>query len=115
MTPADITGNASLAIYQGAKWEHVITFTETNGGAALDRTGYTFSLEFFHPTRKTLLFEGSAELTTDGSDGKVTLLATAAQTDDLSLGQVWVGLRDHLNNPYMVGILNVKYFPNDPA
>jgi len=115
MTPADITGKKALAIYQGAKWSHTLTVLQSGTTTPENLSGLTFTLDFKSHPRKALLFSGVAALLTDGTDGKITVLATAAQTDALALGEVWVGLRDQYNNAYLVGVLPVKYFPPDPA
>jgi hypothetical protein len=114
MTPANITNITALAIYKGAKWEHTLTFYQTGTTDPVDLSSLTFVLTFRHPTTKAFLFNGSATLTTDGTDGKVTLLATSAQTDALPLGPIRAGMRDNEDNAYMEGVLNVEYFSPDP-
>ena len=115
MTPADITGEEDLNLYQGAKWEHTLTFYQTGTTTPVDLSGKTFVLTFKRHPNKALLFHGSATLTTDGTDGKVTVLVTGAQSDALSIGPIYCGMRDNLNNPYMEGLIKVKYFAPDPA
>ena len=115
MTPVDISNVEELAIYQGAKWEHVLNFTQTAGGDPVVLTGKTFVITVKKTNAaKTLLFHGTATVT-DAENGQVTVSFDAADTDALSIGQVHVGMRDNLNAPYMEGTLPVKYFTPDPA
>jgi hypothetical protein len=115
MTPADITDNENFIIYQGAKWDHTVTFTQTDGGDPVDLSGRTFSIAIAHPTKNLQLATGAASFVTDGTDGQLAIGFTAAQTDKLALGTVRIGLRDDLNNAYIVGTLPVEYFPLNPA
>ena len=115
MTPANITGNNDLAIYQGARWYHTFTFLQTGTTDPVNLTGKTFVIEFRHPSRDTLLFSGVAAFVTDGTDGKITVLATAAQTNTLTKGKVRCGMRDNLNDPYFEGEIPVLPFTPDPA
>lgn len=112
MTPA----TQNFDIYKGARWEHTLTFKETGTGTPIDLTGRTpFVLTIKKARTDETLFNGTATVTTPAS-GVVVVLITSAQSDTLSEGaQVRYGLRDAQNNPYMVGLLNVKYFAPEPA
>ena len=115
MTPVNITGIPDLAIYQGARWYHTLTLLQTGTTTPVDLSGKTFALEFRHPSRDTLLFSGAIAFVTDGTDGKITVLATAAQTNTLTKGKVRCGMRDNLNDPYLEGEIAVLPFTPDPA
>lgn len=115
MTPADITGNADFTIYKGAKWEHTLTFTETATGDPLDLTDLdTFVITLSNPNSNTVLANGTV-VNTNLAGGIITVSFTAAQTLALALGSVRIGLRDALNNAYIVGIVAVKPFSPTPA
>jgi hypothetical protein len=115
MTPGIINPD-DFPIYQGAKWSFVFALTQTSTGIPIDLTGLgPFVFELKRMTSDEPLVTGTAEVDPDPETGLITLTLTAAQTDALALGKVRLGLRDALNNPYMVGELNVKYFPPEPA
>lgn len=114
MTPANITNEASLAVFKGAKWEHTLTFIDNETGDPLDLTGLgPFVIAFKDERTKALKFYGSAAVDNDPTTGVVVVSATAEQTNTLTLGKVRCGLRDAQNNPYMEGVIPVEFFTPD--
>jgi len=113
MTP----GTTSLPFYRGAKWSHIFTFTQTAGGAAVNLTGLgPFVCKVERADNGSSL--GTATITSAyNSTGIMTIEfpASVTRTFPVGSGIVRLGLRDALNNPYLVGVLDVFKFAPDPA
>lgn len=113
MTP----GTTTLPFYRGAKWSHIFTFTQTDGGTAVDLTGLgPFVCEVERVDGGTTL--GTATITSSyNSTGIMTIefSASVTRTFPVGTGTVRLGLRDALNNPYLIGVLDVVKFAPDPA
>jgi hypothetical protein len=107
-------GILEAPIYQGAKWEHLLTFTD-DAGDTLNLTGLNpFVFAVAHPQNDKLLLTGTVT-NTNLSGGQITVTLTAAQTNTLKTGYARIGLRDNLNNPYIANRVPVICFPPDPA
>jgi hypothetical protein len=112
MTPA----NHNFDIFKGAKWGHTLTLKVSGTQTPVDLTGLgPFVLTVKHPTRDEVLF--NATVTSDYDDtGILAVAISSTQSDTLTIGtKPRYGLRDAENNPYMTGLLNVKYFAPDPS
>lgn len=112
MTPA----TRNFDIYKGAKWGHTFTFLQSGTTDPFDLTGrgpFVFTVK--KPNTDQTIFE--ATVTSDYDDtGAMSVEISSDQSDRLAIGsQVRYGLRDAQDNPYMVGVLNVKYFAPEPA
>jgi hypothetical protein len=114
MTPHTLTAN-ELPIFQGAKWEHVLSFVQTGTNTAVNLTGLTpFVCEIRNPQSDTLLATPTCTVATP-SNGQVTVSLAASITNVLPLKVLRIGLRDAQNNPYIQGEILVKPFTPDPA
>lgn len=106
MTPA----TTPLPIYKGAKFEHTLTFYESDSDTLIDLSGLEpFSAVISHPIRDEVLI--TLGVTIDAPlSGTMVLTATSAQTDSLKLGTVRLGLRDSEGNPYLSSVCPVLFF-----
>jgi len=111
MTP----GILDVPIYKKARFQHTLTFYQGETDNVVDLTGLTpFVCVLSHIKTNAIL----ATLTvteTDLTGGQITITATAAQTSELTLGPVRIGLRDVNNDPYIACTLQVVPFAPDPA
>jgi hypothetical protein len=112
MTPA----NKNFDIYKGAKWEHTFTLKSSGTNTPLDLTGlgpFVFTVK--KPRKDESLF--NATITSlYNSTGVVKVTITSTNSDSLIVGtQYPYGMRDALDNPYMVGFLDTKYFAPERA
>lgn len=116
MTPAIPTATQidKLAIYKGATWEHVLTFTDS-AGDSLDLTGLSPFVFTITKLKSDTLIVNATVANTNLAGGIITISLTAAQTEALNIGDVRAGLRDNINDPYLQMILAVKYFSPDPV
>lgn len=112
MTP----GLLITPIFQGAKWEHTLTFRQSGTATPVNLTGLTPLVMEFRNSAGSLLASAAVTVATPSS-GVAVVLLTAAQTNTFPLGTgtVNAGIRDALNNPYAQGALDVKPFTPDPA
>lgn len=111
MTP----GYVRLAIYKGARFEHTLTFKQRATGTLVDITGlgpFVFTVKGL--TSEDVLAQGAVTGPYDET-GRITVVLSSAQTAAFPLGDVRIGLRDALNNPYIEGIGVVKQFTPNPA
>jgi hypothetical protein len=106
MTPA----TTPLPIYKGAKFEHTLTFYETETNNLIDLSGLgPFAAVICHATRDEVLIELTVTVA-DPETGVMVLTASAAQTDTLKLGTVRLGVRDGQGNPYIASTCPVLFF-----
>ena len=112
MTPGLLT----TPIFQGAKWEHTLTFRQSGTATPVNLTGLTPLVMQFRNTAGAIIASATVTVATP-SNGVAVVLLTAAQTEKFPLGTgtVLAGIRDALNNPYAQGTLDVKPFTPDPA
>lgn len=106
MTPA----TTPLPIYKGAKFEHTLTFYESDSDTVINLTGLgTFTAAISHPARDEVLVVLTVTVT-NAAAGTMVITATPAQTDTLKLGTVRLGLRDGQGNPYLASVCPVLFF-----
>ena len=112
MTPAV----HNFDIYKGAKWEHTFTLKVSGTTTPINLTGlgpFVFTVKELNCDK--LLFNATVTSAYDAT-GVLAIVISSTQSDTLRSGtQVRYGLRDNLNNPYMVGNLQVKFFAPDPV
>lgn len=111
MTP---NTSVNLAIYKGAKYEHLLTFRDRATGDALDLTGLNpFTCTVSHPNRDEALITVTAT-NTDLANGQITITIPPADTDTLALGTARLGIRDNEGNPYVQSTVPVLFFSPPP-
>jgi hypothetical protein len=112
MTPAVF----NFDIYKGAKWEHTLTFKVSGTTTPINLSGLgPFVFTVTKPNTDTPIFDATITSNYDAT-GVMTVTIPSSLTDSLFVSQqVRYGLRDAQNNPYMVGVLTVKYFSPNPA
>lgn len=112
MTPA----TQNFDIYKGAKWSYTFSFLQAGTTTPVNLTGLV-PMVFTAKKQNTdqTLFEAEVTVATP-ANGVVQVTISSDQSNLLVVGsQVQYGLRDSQNNPYMVGVLNVKYFAPEPV
>lgn len=112
MTPA----TRNFDIYKGAKWSHTFRFLQSGTITPINLDGLTpmvFTVK--KPNTDETMFNATVVVATPSS-GVAVVTISSAQSDLLPIGaKVRYGLRDNLDNPYMVGVLDVKYFAPEPV
>jgi hypothetical protein len=115
MTPATLSPD-DLPIYKGAQWAHTFSLKQTGTNTPVDLTGLgPFVLTVKRPSNDSVLVQGTVAFVGSATLGQLSVLLTAAQTDLCPIGTVRIGLRDRVNNPYVEGVCNVRFFAPDPA
>lgn len=106
MTP----GELNIPIYRGAKWQFAFQFMITDTETPMDLTGLgPFVCEIRDPRGDRLL--ATPTVTSDYDDnGTITITISSAQSIVLPLGKVRMGVRDALDNSYLEGMPEVKWF-----
>lgn len=80
-------GTYNLTVYQGADFDR--TFTVTQGGSALDLTGYTSAMQVREAADSTaylLSLTSGSGITLGGTAGTIAVTITSAQSSALSAG-----------------------------
>lgn len=80
-------GTYNITAYQGANWDR--TFTITQGGTALNLTGYTSAMQVREAADSTaylLSLTSSAGITLGGTAGTITVAITSAQSSAIPAG-----------------------------
>jgi hypothetical protein len=112
MTPATRNFN----IYKGAKWSYTFSFLQSGTTTPVNLSGsvpMVFTVK--KPNTDETIFNATVTVATP-ANGVAVVTISGAQSDLLPVGaKVRYGLRDNLNNPYMVGFLEVKYFAPEPV
>jgi len=113
MKPGILTAEM-LPFYKGTRWAHTLTLKNRSDKSPVDLTGvgpFTFTIT---PMKsKTIIGTGTATVDADPETGKIYLVVGTSVTDDLPEGEVRVGLRSANDDPYIVGVCAVRYFPPD--
>jgi hypothetical protein len=108
MTPS----RKNFDIYKGAKWSHTLTFKVSGTNTPVNLTGlgpFVFTVK--KPRKDENLFNAVVTSAYDNT-GVIEVTISSLNSDSLIVGtQYPYGLRDALDNPYMVGFLDAKYFP----
>jgi hypothetical protein len=112
MTPA----NKNFDIYKGAKWSHTFTLKVSGTNTSVNLTGlgpFVFTVK--KPRKDETLFDATI-VSSYNSTGVMEITISSANSDALIAGtQYPYGLRDKFDNPYMVGLLDAKYFAPERA
>jgi hypothetical protein len=80
-------GSYNFTLYQGADWDR--TFTVTQGGTALNLTGYTAAMqvrEAADSTATLLSLTSGSGITLGGTAGSVAVVITSAQSSAMASG-----------------------------
>ena len=80
-------GTYNLTVYQGANFDR--TFTVTQGGSALNLTGYTSAMQIREAADSTadlLSLTSGSGITLGGTAGTIAVAITSAQSSALSAG-----------------------------
>ena len=80
-------GTYNLTVYQGANFDR--TFTVTQGGSALNLTGYTSAMQVREAADSTaylLSLTSGSGITLGGTAGTIAVAITSAQSSALSAG-----------------------------
>ena len=80
-------GTYNFTLYQGADWDR--TFTITQGGTALNLTGYTASMQIREAADSTaylLSLTSGSGITLGGTAGTVAVTITSAQSSAIASG-----------------------------
>lgn len=80
-------GSYNFTLYQGADWDR--TFTVTQGGTALNLTGYTAAMqvrEAADSTATLLSLTSGSGITLGGTAGSVAVVITSAQSSAIASG-----------------------------
>lgn len=111
MTPNVLTA----PIYKGAKYEHLLTFYVKGTTTRVNLTGLGPFVCVFGSvnTEEVLLDLTVTEINL--ATGQLQITALGADTEELPLGPVRLGLRDAQNNPYVACVIQVLPFSPPPA
>lgn len=110
MTP----GTYNVPIYKGAQYKWGLHFIQPVTGDSIDLTGLApFVFTVSDPVKNRILLTGTVD-EIDLSDGRIDITLTPDETATLNLGNVRMGLRDALGNPYIASTIPVLFFSPDP-
>lgn len=110
MTP----GTYNVPIYKGAQYKWALHFIQPVTGDPIDLTGLSpFVITVSDPKKPRIVVTGTVT-DVDLANGKIEIAFTPDQTNSLNLGEVRMGLRDYLGNPYIAATIPVLFFSPDP-